>query len=148
MNREIIRVIGFWPWLFLVLRLDEVRDWLARVYYCHHNARVIADFEHRMAIVLCECTRGMSKPYYAAEDMVCQIQDYLSEKYDEGYEDGRKSMMDFTAIDTEAKSNLPDSLLPEYEKYKAELIADGRALDDIEAILRGYIAGVLEERYR
>ena len=83
-----IRLLGFRRWLFYSLRLDEAWAWFERVYYCHHNARVIADFEWRMSCVLTECTRGMSKPYYDIEDMRVQIQDFLTETYQEGYDEG------------------------------------------------------------
>lgn len=56
-------------WLF------EAIEWCERIIYCHHNARVIRDFEHRMAIVLCEVTQGMSKPYYTTEAMLSGIVD-------------------------------------------------------------------------
>jgi hypothetical protein len=57
--------------------LDEIKLWCERVWYCHHNARVIADFEHRMAIVLCEATGDLlSKPYYTAEAMALSIRDH------------------------------------------------------------------------
>ena len=92
LQRKVIGIVGFWQWVTLVLCFDEITDWFLRIYYCHHNARVIADFEHRMAMVLCECTRGMSKPYYEVDTMVCEIQSFLSDRYDEGYEDGRKDM--------------------------------------------------------
>lgn len=89
-QRKIIGIIGFWQWVTLVLCFDEIREWFREIYYCHHNARVIADFEHRMAIVLCECTRGMSKPYYDADTMVAWIQDYQNEIYEDGYKEGCK----------------------------------------------------------
>lgn len=85
---ELIRIIGFRQWLYLTLRLDVIKEWFERVYYCHHNARVIADFEHRMACVLCECTSGMSKPYYTKEAMIAEIQSFMSDKYNEAYADG------------------------------------------------------------
>jgi hypothetical protein len=68
---------------------DRIRNWFLRVWYCHHNARVIEDFERRMSLVLCECTRGMSKPYYSIEAMRTEIQDFLQDSYDEGYRDGQ-----------------------------------------------------------
>lgn len=57
-------IVGWKRPLFYALRLDEIRDWFLRVWYCHHNARVIADFEHRMSCVLttaraCRAGRGM-----------------------------------------------------------------------------------------
>jgi hypothetical protein len=55
--------------------LFEAIEWCERIIYCHHNARVIADLEHRMAIVLCEVTRGMSKPYYTTDAMLSEIAD-------------------------------------------------------------------------
>jgi hypothetical protein len=83
---ETIRIIGFWQRLYYVTQLDEVVAWFERVYYCHHNARVIADFEHRMSVVLMEATGGrMSKPYYDIETMRPQIQDAFGRERDDGY---------------------------------------------------------------
>lgn len=89
MMKEVARVVGWPRAVAYTLRLDEAWDWILRVWFCHHNARVIADFEHRMAVVLTTCTRGMSKPYYTAEAMQAEIEDYLQAKYDEGYADGQ-----------------------------------------------------------
>lgn len=93
-ERELIRIIGIREWLLLTLRLDQMRDWFLRIYHCHHNARVIADFEHRMTIVLCECTRGMSKPYYTVDAMLSEIRAKQSEDYDEAYAEGRKDALE------------------------------------------------------
>jgi hypothetical protein len=83
-----LRMLGWRRWLFFTLRLDEIGAWFERVYYCHHNARVISDFEWRMACVLTECTRGMSKPYYTIEAMRAEISDYQQQLYKDGYDEG------------------------------------------------------------
>lgn len=76
-------------WWHFKDRFEYSRWWLfiERHVYAKHNVDVIVDFEHRMSVVLCECTRGMSKPYYTAEAMCAEISDFLSQKYDEGYDD-------------------------------------------------------------
>jgi hypothetical protein len=92
MMRNVVAIVGWKRTLFYTLRLDEIRDWFLRIWFCHHNARVIADFEHRMACVLTTCTSGMSKPYYTFEAMRCEIEQYLQDRYDEGYEDGQQDL--------------------------------------------------------
>lgn len=87
-HRKLIGIIGFWPWMISVLRLDDAKEWLSRVYYCHHNARVLSDMEYRLGCVLTTCTRGMSKAYYTKEAMIAEIEDFLNETYNEGYEEG------------------------------------------------------------
>lgn len=88
MNFELLRIVGFKQWLYLTLRLYDISEWFLRVYYCHHNARVLADMEHRLGCVLCHMGTHMSKPYYTLEAMYGEIDRVLSEKYDEGYSDG------------------------------------------------------------
>ena len=92
MHRKVIGIVGFWQWVTLVLRFDEIKAWFERVYYCHHNASVLADMEYRFGCVLCHMGTHMSKAYYDLDDMYCEIDRVLSEKYDEGYEEGRKDM--------------------------------------------------------
>lgn len=75
-------------------RLDRLKNWFLRIYYCHHNARVIEDFEHRMSLVLCECTRGMSKPYYDVDAMLPEIRDFMQEQWDDGYAEGQRDLRD------------------------------------------------------
>lgn len=60
----------YWMWA-------DVRDWFLRIWFCHHNARVLADMEHRFSCVLTHCTRGMSKPYYTVEAMRAAIDEYI-----------------------------------------------------------------------
>lgn len=90
MHRKVIEIVGFWQWITLVLCFDEIRDYFARIYYCHHNARVLADMEYRFGCVLCECTRGMSKAYYTTEAMIAEINDMQNELYEEAYAEGCK----------------------------------------------------------
>lgn len=92
MTRRWSRYIAWGRTLFYRLQLDKIRAWFERVWYCHHNARVIADFEHRMACVLTTCTDSMSKPYYTIEAMQCEIEAYVQKKYDEGYADGQEDL--------------------------------------------------------
>jgi hypothetical protein len=71
----------------LQYRLDEVKAWFERIIYCHHNARVLSDMEYRMSCVLNHCTRGMSKPYYAVDDMLSEIDQYISDRCEEAVDD-------------------------------------------------------------
>lgn len=78
-------------------------DYAESLIFHRHNARVITDFEHRMACVLCECTNGMSKPYYDIESMRYEINDYHQELRDDA---GQDAVLDF--IDS-----LPDDCVPD-----------------------------------
>ena len=90
-DREIIDIIGFRDWLVITLKLDAAWRWCERVYFCHHNARVIEDFEDRMCSVIYDATDGrMSKPYYTREAMSVEITAAFERQYNEGYEDGQK----------------------------------------------------------
>lgn len=91
MQVAVIRITGLNAWLWCSLHTSAVCraiEWCQRVYYCHHNARVLADMEHRLSCVLCECTDRMSKPYYTVEAMRSEIQDFLTKNYQEGYDEG------------------------------------------------------------
>lgn len=92
-TRELIAIVGFWQWLYLASRLDEAVQWCERVIYCHHNARVLADMEWRLGCVLCDVTRGMSKPYYTLEAMRDEISSKAIDDYNEAYADGRKDAL-------------------------------------------------------
>lgn len=78
-----IRLVGFRDWVRFTLRLPDIIGWFQRVYYCHHNARVIADFEDRMSFVLWSCTKGMSKPYYDKHAMVAEINAWCEDACDD-----------------------------------------------------------------
>ena len=65
------------------LRYHPATQWIERVIYCHHNARVIADFEDRMCFVLWSCTKGMSKPYYDKHAMVAEINAWCEDACDD-----------------------------------------------------------------
>lgn len=123
-TREIIRIIGPWEYLFLALRIDVVRDWFLRVYYCHHNARVLADMEWRLGCVLNMTTRGMSKPYYTLEAMRSEIEQFLLDEYNEAYAEGRKDMREEVA---DAARALLDCLSP-----GVILTIGGRVIDHTE----------------
>lgn len=80
-RRLIRQEIAYWS------RWYAIRDWFLQIWFCHRNARVIIDFERRMAAVLTTCTRGMSKPYYTAEAMVAEINDFINESAEEAIDD-------------------------------------------------------------
>lgn len=78
--------------------LFKIKEYFQQIWYCHHNARVLADFEYRMACVLDQATGSrISKPYYSVDVMVDQILLYqcqLSEEsYKEGYEDAKEEYL-------------------------------------------------------
>ena len=71
---------GFW--------LESVVQYLQRIWFCHHNARVLADMEYRLGCVLSHTTRCMSKPYYTLQAMYTEIDDlhqYLCEQAVDDY---------------------------------------------------------------
>lgn len=83
---------------------EPVRDYFLRIFYCHHNARVIADFEDRMTSVIYTATNGkMSKPYYPKEVMIYEIEQALSDQYDEGYKDATEELAPPTAASTQGE---------------------------------------------
>lgn len=80
---------------FYRLRLDVIRDWFLQIWFCHHNARVIADFEKRMSMVIYDATGGaMSKPYYTLEAMQGEINAFIERERDEAYAEGRKDALE------------------------------------------------------
>lgn len=83
----VARIVGWRQALSIALRRDEIKLYFERIWFCHHNARVIADFERRMSELLCHCTRGMSKPYYTIEAMKAEITDYINQAADEAISD-------------------------------------------------------------
>lgn len=89
-QRKLLGVMGFRQWAWFTLRLDAARDWLLQIWYCHHNARVLADMEYRLGCVLSMTTRGMSKAYYSWDAMRAEIAAYQSDIYDEAIEDHKK----------------------------------------------------------
>lgn len=48
-------------------------------------------------------------------------------------------------LDDAARVNLPPDGYVKYQEYRDGLLAEGRNLDDIEVILRGFIWGEIEE---
>lgn len=108
-QREVASIIGIRDWLYYTLRLDEARAWCERVYYCHHNARVIANFEHRMACVLSQATGGqMSKPYYDKDDMLPVIDDYMTKEYSDGFDEGYRAACEEHGIEVPEKYQAPE----------------------------------------
>lgn len=66
--------------------------WVERVWFCHHNARVLSDMEWRFGCVLNHVTRSMSKAYYTIEAMYAEIDDFLAEQRDEAYAEGQEDV--------------------------------------------------------
>lgn len=77
-----------------------IRDWCLRWVYAQHNARVIVDFERRMASVIYAATGGMmSKAYYTADVMLEVIEQSRRIEWDEGYAEGRKDLSEELGVD-------------------------------------------------
>lgn len=57
-------------------------EWIERVIFCHHNADVLIDTEHRLSCLLDHATGGhLSKPGYDFETMRIWVDDYISENF-------------------------------------------------------------------
>lgn len=102
-DAEIIHIMGWREWLLIRLHWDAIRDWVLRILFCHHNARVLADMEYRLGCVLSITTRGMSKAYYDWPTMEAEIYAYQSEQYDEAYAEGVKDSAEAAESVTAAK---------------------------------------------
>ena len=98
MNRTFVKRWWHPPgWAWLTFQTWEFWDfhpwgqWWMRIWHCHHNARVIEQFESRMSGVLYTATGGkLSKAYYDERLMCSEIEQYLSDTYEEGYQDALK----------------------------------------------------------
>lgn len=70
---------------------DRIKNYFLQIWYCHHNAKVIEEFEHRMSMIIYDATNGrMSKPYYTLEAMRSEINDTHMDIYNNGYEDAKE----------------------------------------------------------
>lgn len=68
----------------------NIKNWLTRIWYCHHNAKVLEAMEWRFSQVLCRCTDGaMSKPYYELTAMYSEIDSAFQKHWNHGYNEGR-----------------------------------------------------------
>lgn len=76
--------------LYYRLKLYVVRDWFLQIWYCHHNARVLADMEYRFGCVLSRTTGVMSKAYYTVPAMYAEIDRRAMEECDAAVEDYKK----------------------------------------------------------
>lgn len=83
--------VGFW--------LSDVGNHLARIWYCHHNARVLVDTEYRLGCVLSYTTHTMSKPNYPLEAMYQEINDYHETISEEAVNDYKREVKDDLGID-------------------------------------------------
>lgn len=69
-------------------------EWIERVIFCHHNARVLADTENRLCRLLCYVTGDkLSKPSYSWETMQTYVDEYLSERDDLQCDDLREQVL-------------------------------------------------------
>jgi hypothetical protein len=66
----------------------SIKDFIVQLIFFRHNARVIADFEHRMGMTIYYATNGqMSNSYYSIESMKSEIEDTQTKEYFRGYDD-------------------------------------------------------------
>lgn len=57
-------------------------EWIERVVFAHHNARVLTETEHRLSCLLDHATGGLlSKPGYDFETMRIWVDDYISRNF-------------------------------------------------------------------
>lgn len=102
---------GDWPGLWyekyrFYWWLQDAKDWLLQIWYCHHNARVLADMEWRLSVVLDEATDHLSKPYYDIPTMISAISLKQERIYNEGYEDAKE---DYSISDFDPNEDLNDA---------------------------------------
>lgn len=68
--------------------LKAVSLWFQRLWWAQHNARVLADMEWRMILLVEDATGGrMSKAYYSTEQMRAEVAANHSTIYQSGYDD-------------------------------------------------------------
>lgn len=68
--------------------LYRIGLWFARLWWAQHNARVLADIEWRMSLLVEEATGGrMSKPYYSLDQMRPEIAANHNAIYQYGWDD-------------------------------------------------------------
>lgn len=68
--------------------LRAIATWFEQLWWAHHNARVLADMEWRMILLVENATGGrMSKAYYSTEQMNLEVEAARQETYREGYDD-------------------------------------------------------------
>ena len=83
-------------------RRSRGAQWLARFYFAQHNARVLADMEYRLGVVLDQATNGrMSKAYYPVEAMLQEISEARVEHGSEMYREGRKDALEEHGLPSE-----------------------------------------------
>jgi hypothetical protein len=97
------------------LRFTGWYQWCERVIYCHHNARVLADLEYRMSVLLCEATDVLSKPHYNIDVMTGAIAEKNRRVYREGYDDAKEE-----AKHLETLVDLADKLRTAQRAYMAD----------------------------
>ena len=87
-------------WVRIAWRYPAVRsmsEWFLQIFYCHHNARVLADMEARFGYVLSRTTQHMSKPYYTIEAIDQAIDAYHLAGYKAAYEDAFRDIEEANA---------------------------------------------------
>lgn len=68
--------------------LKRTSLWFQRLWWAQHNARVLADMEWRMILLVENATGGrMSKAYYSTEQMNAEVSAAHNDLYASGYAD-------------------------------------------------------------
>lgn len=69
--------------------MEKIKLWFECLWFAQHNARLLADMEWRMCLLVENATGGrMSKAYYSTEQMNAEVAEHQNELYNEGYKDG------------------------------------------------------------
>lgn len=95
---KFLRIRGAW-W--------TVKEWCERVIFCHHNARVLVDIEHRMSCLLDLASGGqISKAYYDWPTIRAYVGDHHNSLYSDGWDEACKTY----GIDEQAQPGQPEAL--------------------------------------
>lgn len=69
--------------------INRIGLWAQRLWFAQHNARVLADMEWRLILLVENATGGrMSKAYYSTEQMNAEIAANHNAIYQDGFDDG------------------------------------------------------------
>lgn len=73
--------------------IANIKLWFERLWFAQHNARVLADMEWRMILLVENATGGrMSKAYYSSDQMNVEVTENHSAIYKSGWDDAVAEM--------------------------------------------------------
>lgn len=79
-------------WVIRDIKADA-KAWCERVIYCHHNARVLADTEWRLSVLLDHASGGqISKAGYDTQTMITYVDDHIQTLTEEAIAEARENM--------------------------------------------------------